>query len=375
MKVLSSIELSIVSCEIFGLITMLSIFFYLNRHRKTLSKSSKVFLYSVFALCIGIVCDVISYVFDGNSQLVGLLYLTNYLAVVLADLISIIFITYIYSVACISDTKVTKFGLYVIGTISVIDFIFETYGILAGKTIWAGQDTIFEFNLIFFLITQTLCAITGIIYIVVNKKALNLHYTLSFTIYYIVPLLAMLVAYLCNEYLYVYTATAISYTIVYVEIESRKERILINKIRLDPLTKLLNRSAFNERLKEISSSKEVRNVGIIFCDINGLKQINDNEGHKAGDEYIIKFANLLTSNFRESGVFRLSGDEFIIILNSINLNEFENRLTKFISVLKENDNIASAGGSYGGVEFVDSLIDEAEKNMYIEKTDYYKKKN
>lgn len=375
-KVLSNIEFSILSCEILSFINMLSIFCYLFRHRKTLSKSSTYFLYSTALLCFGLLCDIFNYIFDGMVSILPVLYVTNYLAIIFADLIGITFILYIYSVACISDSKISKVYPNITFIICALDIIFQTYGAITQKTFFF-ENAIVKFSNLFvvYYIAQILTTIVGIVFIVINKKALKLHYSISFTIYYIVPLIAFAACYINSSYMYMYISIAISFLIVYVEIESRKERILISRIKYDPLTNLLNRAAYNERIKELSKSNDVRNVGVIFCDINGLKYVNDHQGHKAGDEYIMNFANILVTNFRETGVFRLSGDEFIVILQSINKNEFEARANAFANILKDNNDIASCGSAYGSVEDINKLVDDAEKTMYENKTQYHLQHN
>ncbi len=371
-----NIDLSIISCEAVGLINMLSIFGYLYRHRKTLSKSSKYFLISITFLCLGIIFDLISYLFEGILSLNWLLTISNYLAIVLADAIDVVFILYIYSVACINDKNASKSGFILTAILCAIDFIFETYGYITHKTVYL-ENAIFQANdlYIVFYIVQVVAMLIGIFYIILNKKALKLHYSISFCIYYLIPLAAFVVAYFFPKCMYVYSSIPLSFLIVYVEIESRKERILFHKIIYDVLTGLLNRRAYIDRLEEIKNSKDIRNVGIIFCDINGLKIVNDTQGHSAGDKLIVDFSKILTSNFRETGIFRISGDEFVVILNSISKKEFENRLMSFEQIMNDNKNIASIGGAYGSVEEVEKLVDEAEKNMYASKDEYYIKNN
>ena len=52
----------------------------------------------------------------------------------------------------------------------------------------------------------------------------------------------------------------------------------------------------------------------MVCDVNGLKQVNDNLGHKAGDEYIRSASQLICDHFKHSPVYRIGGDEFVVVL-------------------------------------------------------------
>ncbi|MBP5288510.1 MAG: GGDEF domain-containing protein [Clostridia bacterium] len=77
-----------------------------------------------------------------------------------------------------------------------------------------------------------------------------------------------------------------------------------------------SKHAFAIREGEIETqivSGERPAFAVIVCDVNGLKQINDTLGHKAGDEYIIAASKLLCDHFKHSPVFRIGGDEFIIL--------------------------------------------------------------
>ena len=86
----------------------------------------------------------------------------------------------------------------------------------------------------------------------------------------------------------------------------------------DALTSVKNRTAYDryvagiDRLIEAGSPKQ---TAIVMCDINNLKTINDNLGHEAGDEYIKNCCRAMCEVYKHSPVFRIGGDEFIIILS------------------------------------------------------------
>jgi diguanylate cyclase (GGDEF)-like protein/PAS domain S-box-containing protein len=84
----------------------------------------------------------------------------------------------------------------------------------------------------------------------------------------------------------------------------------------DPLTGLPNRAAFDRRLEEELERRDPGDVlGMLFCDLNGFKDVNDVHGHAAGDSLLQLVAQRLGSVVRTSDpVFRLGGDEFVILL-------------------------------------------------------------
>ncbi|MBQ7646937.1 MAG: amino acid permease [Clostridia bacterium] len=85
----------------------------------------------------------------------------------------------------------------------------------------------------------------------------------------------------------------------------------------DPLTGVKSKHAFTfqeETIEEKIGKGEAEDFGVIVCDVNGLKKINDTLGHKAGDEYIRSACGLLCEFFDHSPVYRIGGDEFVVFL-------------------------------------------------------------
>ena len=90
----------------------------------------------------------------------------------------------------------------------------------------------------------------------------------------------------------------------------------------DALTGLYNRGYFEEEMERLKSSRQFP-VSIIACDLDDLKQINDSLGHDVGDQAIKAAANILRSNVfrKEDVVARIGGDEFVILLPNVDLND------------------------------------------------------
>ena len=85
----------------------------------------------------------------------------------------------------------------------------------------------------------------------------------------------------------------------------------------DPLTRLLNRRAFVERLEgEVARAKRYgRTFGLVIADLDHFKQLNDRYGHASGDEALVAFANVLAESLRKpDDAFRIGGDEFAVLL-------------------------------------------------------------
>lgn len=84
----------------------------------------------------------------------------------------------------------------------------------------------------------------------------------------------------------------------------------------DSLTGIKNSTAYTEAVKELNKDINCNNprFGVLVADINNLKQTNDMFGHDIGNELIIRTAKILTEIFKMSSIFRIGGDEFVVIL-------------------------------------------------------------
>ncbi|MBO4679766.1 MAG: GGDEF domain-containing protein [Lachnospiraceae bacterium] len=148
----------------------------------------------------------------------------------------------------------------------------------------------------------------------------------------------------------------------------------------DVLTGLSTRRKCEETFEEIDK----RNLEYIIYqfDLNNLKNTNDDFGHEAGDDLIIRFANILRETFNEGETIgRMGGDEFIVIVtDAYGYNPQEkldtmNRLMDEDNVDKEVQVSASAGYCHSSELNNAKALDvykEADKRMYHQKDEYYK---
>ena len=99
----------------------------------------------------------------------------------------------------------------------------------------------------------------------------------------------------------------------------------------DPLTKLYNRLGFFNKA-EIdfeNAKKSNRETYIIFADMDRLKVINDTMGHKMGDEYIVDFANILSSSAEKGDiVMRFGGDEFVVFGMATSTDDVKDKINR-----------------------------------------------
>ena len=90
------------------------------------------------------------------------------------------------------------------------------------------------------------------------------------------------------------------------------------EVNTDSLTGVKSKRTYDDYERSINrqiSDGECDEFSLVVCDINGLKYVNDNFGHKAGDDLIRSASQLICGIFKHSPVFRIGGDEFVVILN------------------------------------------------------------
>jgi len=147
--------------------------------------------------------------------------------------------------------------------------------------------------------------------------------------------------------------------------------MILQQTKKDSLTGLLNRYAYESDL--CMNPEEI--TAILSIDMNGLKAINDNQGHAAGDDALTTLALCFTRSlkYRESG-YRIGGDEFVIICRRISYTEMEKLIERIKNYVAETKYSCSVGCSYNedGNKTVDEMLKEADDMMYTQKERYYK---
>ncbi len=150
----------------------------------------------------------------------------------------------------------------------------------------------------------------------------------------------------------------------------------------DITTGLYNRNFFEDMLKNLKE-QQTENVGIIICDIDGLKFINDTLGHAEGDNLIKDAAYILKKYCREGDIIaRIGGDEFAVIASDTSEEELENYKRKIIEAAEELNALEpvipvsmSAGYSFSGSgRDLHQLFKEADTFMYREKLHHHQSK-
>ena len=146
----------------------------------------------------------------------------------------------------------------------------------------------------------------------------------------------------------------------------------------DSLTGVKSKYAYTEAEEQInarilSEDKELK-FAVVVCDVNGLKLVNDNLGHKIGDEYIKEACSIVCEVFKHSPVFRIGGDEFAVILQDGDYRERRFLMEKLKQRVNENTSYKIAVLSAGLSEYdpdadksFSSVLERADALMYRDK--------
>lgn len=154
-------------------------------------------------------------------------------------------------------------------------------------------------------------------------------------------------------------------------LDRKKQQAYLEKLSYrDMLTGLYNRNRYIERLEAYKQVQD-QQIGAIYIDLNGLKRVNDEQGHRAGDELIVRAAGTIAGIFAEDA-YRVGGDEFVVILLDVSREEFARKTEQLRRQMQENSVDASIGGVWqASTENLEDLLRRADENMYREKKRYY----
>ncbi|MBR6896589.1 MAG: diguanylate cyclase [Lachnospiraceae bacterium] len=156
---------------------------------------------------------------------------------------------------------------------------------------------------------------------------------------------------------------------------------LKNLAYIDSLTKVKNKTAYDDTTYYLDD--QIKNgkaeFAVVMCDLNYLKIVNDNYGHQAGDRALKRAAELICSAFPMSSVFRIGGDEFVVIPSGVEyarLDEHLRRIQHMLDAKRTSSDrldkrisisVGSAVFNPGTDHSYHDVYERADKMMYEEK--------
>lgn len=149
-----------------------------------------------------------------------------------------------------------------------------------------------------------------------------------------------------------------------IDEQLKSQQSLLDQYRIDALTGLGNRHAFNEAVRDLDQEKTT--YGLILLDLNELKELNDRFGHAVGDA-LLEQTGLCIRRLTNHG-YRIGGDEFVLIDDSASIDTFE----AFVEHVRSTFATHEIGLAIGAVHTttgrrVDDVLHEADARMYQEK--------
>ncbi len=145
----------------------------------------------------------------------------------------------------------------------------------------------------------------------------------------------------------------------------------------DSMTGVKNKHAYLEAVEHYDAQiaeGTIEEFGVIVFDLNGLKKINDTLGHEEGDKYIKNGCSLICKKFCHSPVFRIGGDEFVVLLEGSDYHDRDLLLDSFDNQVEQNQKNGSVVISTGMEIFnkerdknYSSVFERADKKMYKRK--------
>ncbi len=140
----------------------------------------------------------------------------------------------------------------------------------------------------------------------------------------------------------------------------------------DQLTGALNRHGMNAFVANVNHTAS---IGLVYCDVMGLKRVNDTQGHLAGDALLIRAYECLCEVFPKEVVFRVGGDEFLAMSSNVTKEDMDSKILK----LRQSMSGYAVNFAIGAVwesqcnGRIQELLTIADERMYEDKAEYYSK--
>lgn len=166
----------------------------------------------------------------------------------------------------------------------------------------------------------------ALVNIIRNRDKIEVHDYIFLLAFIIPPVLGGILQSIFYGVKLTWISLTLSILMIFINIQNKQ-------IYIDSLTGLYNKRKLNLYLEDTIEYGKNEIVGGIMIDIDDFKDINDSFGHREGDRALVYLANILKENFRrEDFIARYAGDEFLIILKVIELEDIK----VIVERLKEN---------------------------------------
>ena len=367
---------AIIVAEALSILYLLILLFSMLRGEKK-HRTAIVFILCLVVAITGVGMDLLSYVLEYTSVNNFWLTVVNMLSFFGYDFELMAFAIYVWTIVAEKGEVSQRFVRF-INTACMADILFVIAGTVTGKLFriedgnfvtgsWYNLGGVAGFIVLFSLL----------VFAVKKRRTVGSTPLVFVVIFFVITYTSIFITLFTGIDSYMYVCMSLVMMLVYsilqrgeIEQGQMRERIMFELSTTDALTELNNRRAFENAVAEPA---DCSCFGVIFCDVNGLKATNDNLGHAAGDALLQRFSDLLRQHFSPSDIFRISGDEFVVLRPDAKEDMFLSEVEKLRAAIAAQADIASVGCACGSGANILALVSVAEKNMYSDKKAYYER--
>lgn len=367
----------------FGIIILLLMLVAMKRNL-TVMLGEKLFAGLILSQCAILVIDGLAKIPSSSSLLFGRPFLIATNTAYYFQLGIVGFFWLIYADYRINSDTVglrKRLILYVLsaGSISLLSLV----NIFTGWVFYIDENNKFTRGSLFIPTSITYWIMMFIPTIVAVQRAL--HAPLSHrrrdyifeALYIVPPLVGWLIQVVYNMFPFAWVMVVCAMLLNFHEVQGRQ-------ISIDALTGVNNRRTFNRYMETfIDNPRQSSSLALFIIDLNNFKEINDTYGHMAGDEMLKVFASILRKVCGRRSCFlaRYGGDEFAVVCTDtdiVHLEEIASDIKREVDLVNALSDRAyklsiSIGFSISKsftAEDIESLIEDADRNMYINKRKY-----
>ncbi|MCF0117624.1 MAG: diguanylate cyclase [Bacilli bacterium] len=368
----------IIGTEALSFLILLIIIISDISQNKLKSRQTQAFFNLCFLVFIGLLFDFLSYIVETNEHTLLFIKFSCFISILAYNLAHTLSLRYIGFYFYNKLNRQNKFITCLIGFSllnAILLVVFGCCGLLFNIDPVSGEYSTLTGYYIVSVVELCIC-IAEIVFAVIKIKNITFKDFMVIILFISLPITQTIFEYFIPEAEFSYSGMVVTLLIVYLFLQYeahiqliKKGELAWEKAHLDFLTQLKNRYAYNDALMDNSCAS---NIGVIYCDVNGLKYTNDNFGHEAGDKLLCDFANIVRKHFGDQSCYRIAGDEFVILLFSVDKSTLEQKYRSFLrNVKKYQYQIASVGRSFGDGEDINNVINKAEDDMYKDKKKFH----
>lgn len=136
----------------------------------------------------------------------------------------------------------------------------------------------------------------------------------------------------------------------------------------DALTGVQNRNAMDIYFNRHAGESQ---LGVLFIDVNGLKYVNDTQGHAEGDRLLQNLAEFLCRYFSRDNIYRSGGDEFVIVTSGTTEEKMRGKTREIKDAMKKESFSFAIGYAVSDHRGIQQAAIRADQRMYQDKREYY----